>query len=230
MKSNDEARNNYILNFFALTFLPGGFLRRFNICESVEDSFFGSVKKKMKPLRIIKEKFPQAFIDCKYHMSVIHIQSGSGNHVSTCPGSFGTAGRAESAFACVTDYMMPVAVRTFIDFKAHIKGTAGNHAGDFINNVMGNGIRNLPARFNKGIPKLVKDNLKSRFLWIVPFHKGLSRSFDNWLCKIIGYHNCGFLIYSIGDRKKRCLKVSVFFTLRHFVLGLITAQAAADEH
>ena len=159
----------------------------------------------MKPLRIIKEKFPQAFIDCKYHMSVIHIQSGSGNHVSTCPGSFGTAGRAESAFACVTDYMMPVAVRTFIEFKAHIKGTAGNHAGDFINNVMGNGIR-------------------------VPFHKGLSRSFDNWLCKIIGYHNCGFLIYSIGDRKKRCLKVSVFFTLRHFVLGLITAQAAADEH
>ena len=76
VKGNDKTRDNKIFSLFPVSLLFGFFRGRLLIDEGIEDSFFGGVKKEVKPIRISEEIRPDSFINGEYHMAVIDIESG----------------------------------------------------------------------------------------------------------------------------------------------------------
>jgi len=131
-------------------------------------------------------------------MPVINVESGSGNAVCPCSCHFGAAGRTESAFTGIADDVVAVTIWTFIDLKAHGKRSAGDHAGHFIKDVLLDDDAFFFDGDEKMFPKLMKDELKCRLVWIISPHICFGRSFYNRTCKIIGdWHSSNsYLNYS----------------------------------
>ena len=67
-------------------------------------------------------------IDSKNHMTVLHIQSITGNALGAELGHTHTAGRAETGLAGKADNIVVVAVRAFVNVKAHFESAAVNHS------------------------------------------------------------------------------------------------------
>ena len=159
MKGNDKSGSKSILFLLPLSFAfcyLGRLFGSFLLIECIKDRFFGSVKEKIKPVRMMEEVSPKTLINRKNHMTMIDIERASGDSIGSGARHFLTAGRAESAFAGVADNMMSVTIRTFVYFKTHSQGATGNHTSYFIFNIL----RDRDIKGFNGFKKIIPDFMK----------------------------------------------------------------------
>ena len=126
MKGDDIAGHNLVLLVLSLMPVVSALLNLL-IVICIHDCVAGGFEKKIEPLTMPTEIDAQAVIDGEYHMAMLHIESVAGN--AFCP-QFRhayAAGRTEARFAGKADNVVPVAVRTFIDVKAHFDGSTVDH-------------------------------------------------------------------------------------------------------